>query len=373
MIRLAGKKDASRLAEILIFAKRTAYRRIFQDDNVSFNEMRVLDLALEYQDSPGALNDVYVYDDGIVKGMMSWGCGNPSQWELRELYVDPFFQGQGIGRKLIQHFIESAGIHGVGQVFLWVLEKNGHAREIYKSFGFQPNGEKMLQPGTKEFLLRYVKSLAGQGGYHIIGMESYQRKSHFDYFNSLAYPYIGTTSQIEITGFLKIVKERGLPFFLTFCYCAANAVNHIREFRQRIFHNRIIEFDSCKTSHTVALDDGTYCYCTLDSNKPFREYLPYAVGMQEQAKKQKSIEEKQEDILDKILISTLPWFSYTSLVQPVPMPADSNPRITWGKYYHQLDRVYLPVSVLCHHALVDGLHIAGFFQALEEQMKAISG
>lgn len=46
MIRRAEIKDASRLAEILIFAKRTAYRQIFNNDNVSFNEMQVLDLAL---------------------------------------------------------------------------------------------------------------------------------------------------------------------------------------------------------------------------------------------------------------------------------------------------------------------------------------
>lgn len=45
MVRKATKMDASRLAEILIFAKRTAYRPIFQDDLVSFNEMQVLDLA----------------------------------------------------------------------------------------------------------------------------------------------------------------------------------------------------------------------------------------------------------------------------------------------------------------------------------------
>lgn len=44
MIRRAEIKDSSRLAEILIFAKRTAYREIFKNDNVSFNEMQVLDL-----------------------------------------------------------------------------------------------------------------------------------------------------------------------------------------------------------------------------------------------------------------------------------------------------------------------------------------
>ena len=42
MIRKATKEDASRLAEIQIYAKRYSYRSIFQNDEVSFNEMQVL-------------------------------------------------------------------------------------------------------------------------------------------------------------------------------------------------------------------------------------------------------------------------------------------------------------------------------------------
>ena len=45
MIRRATIADASRIAEILIFAKRTNYRKIFQNDKVSFGEMQVYLLA----------------------------------------------------------------------------------------------------------------------------------------------------------------------------------------------------------------------------------------------------------------------------------------------------------------------------------------
>ena len=65
MIRKAQSSDASRLAEIMVFAKRTAYRPIFNDDNGSFNEIQVLDIALEYRDSEDAIKNIYVYDDGI--------------------------------------------------------------------------------------------------------------------------------------------------------------------------------------------------------------------------------------------------------------------------------------------------------------------
>ena len=43
VIRPAVPADASRLAEIQIFAKRTAFRSVFQNYAVSFNEMQVLE------------------------------------------------------------------------------------------------------------------------------------------------------------------------------------------------------------------------------------------------------------------------------------------------------------------------------------------
>lgn len=105
------------------------------------------------------------------------------------------------------------------------------------------------------------------------------------------------------------------------------------EFRRRILNGGIVEYARCRTSHTVALEDETYCYCTLESAMPFAEYLPYAKREQERAKAARSIEEDAADTGDLLFVSTLPWLSYTALVQPVPVPADSNPRITWGRFY----------------------------------------
>ena len=208
-------------------------------------------------------------------------------------------------------------------------------------------------------------------GYKYLNMENYKRKNHFEYFNSLAYPYVGLTANVDITALWEKVRVEKLPFFLTVCYFVSKAANGVPELRQRIAEGKIIEYDNCRTSHTVALEDGTYCYCNLDGNKPFEEFIPYAIGDQEEAKQRKSIEEEKDETCDMLFISTLPWISYTSLVQPVPMPADSNPRITWGKCFEQGGRMLLPVSLLANHALVDGKHIADFYRLLDGHIQLV--
>lgn len=206
--------------------------------------------------------------------------------------------------------------------------------------------------------------------YKELDMGSYTRRAHFDYFRSLAYPYVGVTVNVDITDLVRRVREEELPFFLSLCYCVAQAANTVPEFRQRLHGDHVIQYDWCQTSHTEALDDGTYCYCTLESNMSFREYLPCAQAAQEQARKQRSLTDGV-DADSLLFISSVPRISYTSLVQPVPSPADSNPRITWGKYFAQGDRYLLPLSVLCHHALVDGLHLSRFYEALDMVLSSL--
>lgn len=208
--------------------------------------------------------------------------------------------------------------------------------------------------------------------YKFVDMASYRRRDHFAYFSSLAYPYVGVTVNVDITNLLKKVKEEKLPFFLSACYCASRAANQVRELRQRIAHGGIIEFERCRVSHTVALEDGTFCYCTLEDIPDFYGYLAEGKRRQDAAKAQPSIAEDPEETLEKFFVSSLPWLSYTALVQPVPNPADSNPRITFGKYFAQEGRVLMPVSLLCNHALADGVHLAAFYQALDRELGEVA-
>ena len=210
--------------------------------------------------------------------------------------------------------------------------------------------------------------------YRVLDMTQSPRRDHFAYFSGLAYPYVGLTVNVDLTALLRRIKAERLPFFLTVCRCAPRAANGVPELRQRILDGAVVEFDRCRTSHTVALEDGTFCYCTLeDDTLPLEAYLARGKLAQEEAKARRSIAEDPAEVLDKFFVSSLPWISYTALVQPVPMPADSHPRISWGKYFSQGDKVLLPVSALCHHALVDGVHLARFYQNLEAEIAEAAG
>lgn len=203
--------------------------------------------------------------------------------------------------------------------------------------------------------------------YRMIDMSTYPRKAHFAYFNTMPDPYVGVTVDVEVGPMLEACRNEGWPFFLSFLYCVGRAANAVPELRQRIREGGIIEFDACDTSHTVLRDDSTYSYCRLDCMEPFDRFLPGAKRRHEEAKGRVNLDDG-EDGIGLLFLSCVPWLHYTDLRQPVPTPADSNPRITWGKYMTEHGRATMPVTLLANHALVDGVHIGAFYDRLREEL-----
>ena len=207
--------------------------------------------------------------------------------------------------------------------------------------------------------------------YKIIDMNTYVRKEHFSYFRSLPYPYVGLTVDVDVTRLLERCRKQGSSFYLSFMHLAALAADEVPQFRQRIHDDGIVEYDECPTSHTELLEDGTYCYCTLHHHMDFEEYLKQAEEKRSRCRSNGIVED--EDVESMYFISTLPWLHYTSLIQPVAGKDESNPRITWGKYEKNDEgRYMMPVSVLVHHALVDGVHIAAFYDNLNRMLNECS-
>jgi putative acetyltransferase len=151
-IRKATSEDIPRIAEILVFSKRKNYRSIFNDDRGSFVDLQVCSLAKSYFDHPDLLDGILVYDDQFVKALIS-----VDGHEIKELYVDPFFEGMGIGGKLLEYAVSKVRCKE-----LWVLDQNSRAKKLYSRHGFAETGEVREVPEAPESGILECK-MAGKG------------------------------------------------------------------------------------------------------------------------------------------------------------------------------------------------------------------
>lgn len=208
-----------------------------------------------------------------------------------------------------------------------------------------------------------------------LDLSRYARLAHFEHFLSQPNPHVGLTVDVDVTDLAARCRQNGWSFYLAFLHLAAIAANRVPELRQRISEGGIVEYDACGTSHVELLEDGTYCYCTLRHApaQPMADYLAEAEKIRAACRARASIEE-DADVLGLYFVTTIPWLHYSALIQPNAGPVDSNPRISWGRFAPDWrGRLMMPLTLLCHHSLVDGLQIAQFYRNVEQLLSESAG
>ena len=145
-IRKARANDLSRIAEIYVFNNRVNFYPIFKEEEYSFGELQVVSLADHYFKQEEIIIDIYVYDDGVIKGFVQM-----NGTEICKLYVDTFFQNGKIGARLLEYAVRQLQAD-----HLWALEKNIRGIAFYRRYGFRLTGEKKFEEGTTEYLVQLV-------------------------------------------------------------------------------------------------------------------------------------------------------------------------------------------------------------------------
>ncbi|MBR6029043.1 MAG: chloramphenicol acetyltransferase [Clostridia bacterium] len=207
--------------------------------------------------------------------------------------------------------------------------------------------------------------------YRVIDLAREPRRAQFGHFLQMENPQVGVTVPVDVSRARRFARERGASFYLVFLHLAALAANAVPELRRRIRDGGIVEYPRCDTSHTELPDSGIYCYCTLRHDMGWDAYLPYAEAARAACLAAPSLEE-DADVESYLFISALPWLNYTQLIQPTDGRLDSHPRISWGRCEQDaLGRLMMPVTLQAHHGLVDGIHIAQFFDRLKAELNAL--
>ncbi len=199
-----------------------------------------------------------------------------------------------------------------------------------------------------------------------LDIENWDRKAHFMYFKELDYPHFNICGNVDITEFIRYIKDRGDSFFLAFLYAAVKAANSIDEFRYRIREDKVVVHDIVSPSFTIMTAKEVFSFCTAGFIDDYADFYRQASEEMESSKNSVNIEDEpgRDDLL---YITSIPWVSFTGITHPIHMKnVDSIPRISWGKYFEENGRVKLPLSVQAHHALVDGAHIGQYFNKLQE-------
>jgi chloramphenicol O-acetyltransferase type A len=206
-----------------------------------------------------------------------------------------------------------------------------------------------------------------RNGMQYIDLNTWKRKEHFNFFYRMDYPQFNICANIDVTKFLDFVKTKRLSFYYAMIYLTTQVVNEIINFRYRIREGQVVLHDKIHPSFTdMGKEDDLFRIVTVELSDDLFEFVRNAESKSQNQKEFFSFED-HVDRDDLIYITCIPWVSFTHLSHTISLNRDDSvPRISWGKYYSQTNRILLPFSVQVHHALVDGVHVGEYFTRLQK-------
>ncbi len=201
-----------------------------------------------------------------------------------------------------------------------------------------------------------------------IDIHTWPRRRHFEIFRAMDCPHFNLCANVDITAFYPAVKQNALSFTVATVYVLARVANAVPEFRYRIRSSQVVEHEVVHPSTTLLTEGDLFSFCTIPYAESFAAFAARAAETIARIKTNPTLEDEpgQDDLL---YMTGIPWVSFTGLMHPIHLhPVDSVPRIAWGKYFVEGDRIKMPLSVQAHHALMDGLHVGRYFEQVQESL-----
>jgi chloramphenicol O-acetyltransferase type A len=205
-----------------------------------------------------------------------------------------------------------------------------------------------------------------------IDINTWDRREYFQIYVGIDFPYINIGANIDVTNLLAFSANWGVSSYIAMVFFAHRTAQAIENFRYRIVDGKPAINESMRPSFTY-IPEGRELFInvTLD-------FVDDILRFHENAKAQiaaQGTDPGWRNLLGKhdiIAYSAIPWIQYTHFVRTIArLGVDSNPKISWGKYFDQGDRVLMPFSVQVHHGLMDGIHVGRYFEELQRVVEEL--
>ena len=205
----------------------------------------------------------------------------------------------------------------------------------------------------------------------LVDLTHWNRRAHFELFRIYDHPWFNVTVPVEVGSVVRWCREGGHSFFAACLYCSTRAANRLPEFRYRIEADEVVEYDVVHPGCTVLRPDDTFAFAYFEYHEPFSAFAAEVAQGTQRVSRSSGLDPRV-DRNDLIHHSVLPWIAFSSFQHARRRDAEESvPKIVFGKHFKSGGARHLPVSVEVHHALMDGIHVGRFYDALNNELQSL--
>lgn len=205
-----------------------------------------------------------------------------------------------------------------------------------------------------------------------IELAGWPRAQMFYYFSQMAPTSYSMTVNVEVTKLREVIKKAGLKFFPVYLWLITKNLNQQVEFKIAKQDGVIGFYDTLTPLYANFHDDDhTFSFMWTKYADCFQDF--YTAYMEN-----KKLFGNVHGVLcqpqtpppaNAYTVSCVPWVGFTHFaVQSYENKPYYFPSIESGKFFEQDGRIFMPLSITCHHATTDGYHISQFLESLQKDI-----
>lgn len=202
---------------------------------------------------------------------------------------------------------------------------------------------------------------------HYLDIDAWERKQHFEFFNTFADPYFAVTAAVDVTSSYAFAKKNDLSFFSVYLHACMTAINKVENFKYRIEEDKVVVYDTIHASATMMRPNKTFGFSFINYDEDVKVFEKNMKREKDRIYNSNSLFPPQNS-QDCIYCSALPWISFTGHKEPVNGGKESVPKLAFAKIEANNEKLSMQVSVSVNHALVDGYHVGLFFEKFQESL-----
>jgi len=204
-----------------------------------------------------------------------------------------------------------------------------------------------------------------------IDTDTWPRRDAFNYFRGFDKPYFNVCVRLDVAPLKAAAAASGAGSFSLACHFIALRLANLHEpFRYRLEGVRVRVHDEVCGGATVLRDDESFSFAYLEHDSDWPRFARQGAAALAASRSGRVPFDPRLDESAVIHFTVLPWLHFSSFSHARNWGReDSVPKIAFGRADADGPHLWLPCSVEVHHALMDGLHVGRYVQALEQAVR----
>ena len=205
-----------------------------------------------------------------------------------------------------------------------------------------------------------------------IDPQTWNRGQIFYYFSEMAPTGYSLTVKTDVTKLYRSVKDAGIKFFPAYLWLVTKNLNKQTEFKCAVRDGQLGYFDTLTPLFAVFHeDDNTFSLMWVPFKESFSDfYGDYLLYKEKYADNHGILSQPQQlPPENAYTVSCLPWVHFEHFaVHSYENKPYYFPSVEAGKFENTDGKLQMPLSITCHHATTDGIHIRRFLDDLQADM-----